>query len=537
MIQPICSSQDSVFAPPQPGCWLCTNHLLHPQPYLLKKLIVTMVIRRNNLTILLATIVVIGLAGVESFAPTTSSRCISSRRVSNKVFQQQLLPKQSTSFSTTSTSLNLVGLDDETTQKLIVLSYEKLIEAGIPAVFFIITTAWFLSQFRDKEDGPSRGGARRGGMMGSGRGRGRKGGRGMMGRGGDPYAEGRPLGPVEELYDDIYDDLSGPEEPIPPLLKLLGGGGGPGKRGGGGPNGNKNNINRPTSKLNIGIPKRQYLKVTKLNSKYDSYRYSMISATQGKALAASELRAKGFNDAFYRALGLDSNNSNNHNLGLTSAEGTALIKLERDFLSVGSELVKNVAELTREITNAAVLDEMESMGVEAGVLDAIIDAEVIWEDATSVTDAQKDFFGIGTSSEEEEQTDDKNNNNKNNNNNNKKKKDNKNKSKQAVDIQRAVKEVEAMNTEIMLLELDFIQGVVEVLGPNRADAMRTTLVGNMINGEVGILLKTLKERPLTTILSSFSGEKTNGSSVVSGGHSKKNLYVTRFPGDVSASRR
>ena len=115
---------------------------------------------------------------------------------------------------------------------------------------------------------------------------------------------------------------------------------GPGKRGGGGPNGNKNNINRPTSKLNIGIPKRQYLKVTKLNSKYDSYRYSMISATQGKALAASELRAKGFNDAFYRALGLDSNNSNNQNLGLTSAEGTALIKLERDFLSVGSELVR-----------------------------------------------------------------------------------------------------------------------------------------------------------------------------------------------------
>ena len=47
-------------------------------------------------------------------------------------------------------------------------------------------------------------------MMGSGRGRGRKGGRGMMGRGGDPYAEGRPLGPVEELYDDIYDDLLDP---------------------------------------------------------------------------------------------------------------------------------------------------------------------------------------------------------------------------------------------------------------------------------------------------------------------------------------
>merc|ERR1712127_838420 len=104
--------------------------------------------------------------------------------------------------------------------------------------------------------------------------------------------------------------------------------------------------------------------------------------------------------------------------------------------------------------------------------------------------------------------------------------------KQSTDIMKAVKELEAINTDILLLELDFIQSVVDVLGPNRADAIRTTVVGNMINGEAGMLLKTLKERPLATVLSSFNGD-------VSDGHhagQKKNLYVTRFPGDVSASQ-
>merc|ERR1712127_213359 len=104
--------------------------------------------------------------------------------------------------------------------------------------------------------------------------------------------------------------------------------------------------------------------------------------------------------------------------------------------------------------------------------------------------------------------------------------------KQSTDIMKAVKELEAINTDILLLELDFIQSVVDVLGPNRADAIRTTVVGNMINGEAGMLLKTLKERPLAAVLSSFNGD-------VSDGHhagQKKNLYVTRFPGDVTASQ-
>ena len=215
---------------------------------------------------------------------------------------------------------------------------------------------------RNGDNDGSRGGGRGGGrgmmrMMGGGnngnRGGGRMGGGGMrrgnnMARGGARGGgfnndDARPLGPVEELYDDIYDDLSGAssDNNISPLAKLFSG-----NRMGG----SNGNINGPTSKLNIGIPSKTYLKVTKLNTKYDSYRYSMIKATKGKATAARELRESGFEGAFVRAFG---------SLGdLTVEDGTALLTLERDFLMEGNELLKELADLTREITNAAVLDEV-----------------------------------------------------------------------------------------------------------------------------------------------------------------------------------
>jgi len=181
-----------------------------------------------------------------------------------------------------------------------------------------------------------------------------------------------------------------------------------------------------------------------------------------------------------------------------------------------------VAELTRAITNAAVLLEMEEMGVEAGVLDAIIDVEVVnGTDAASSTtsttnnDAKDSGMVVAANSEKED------------------KKDKPKKIEKQSDIMRAVKEVEALNTEILLLELDFIQSIVEILGANRADALRTTVVGNMLSGEAGMLLKTLKERPLATVLSALNGENHD---VDGNQNRRKNLFVTRFPGDVTASQ-
>ncbi|KAL7534110.1 hypothetical protein ACHAWF_004724 [Thalassiosira exigua] len=337
-----------------------------------------------------------------------------------------------------------------------------------------------------------------GGMMGRGGGsRGRRGRR----TGGYDDAAARPLGPVEELYDDVYDDLSGPQDDLPPLAKLFAGPKGGGRAGGLG-----GGFDRPASKLNIGIPKREYLKVTPLNAKYDAYKYSVVKATRGKAAAAAELRAKGFASALERSLGV----SGHGNLGeISAAEGTALLTLERDFLAAGAELTKEAGSLAREIANAAVLEEMEAMGVEAGVIDAVVEKNETVIDAMIVD-------GDGEAERKDEKKEAK-----------KEEKKKPRKIEKHADIVRATKEVEAINTELRLLELDFLQSVVEILGPNRADAIRTAVAGNVLDGESGTLLRALTERPLATILSSLDGGE---------GTRRKNLFVTRFPGDVTASQ-
>ena len=364
----------------------------------------------------------------------------------------------------------------------------------------------------------------------------------------DPYYSNNSqqrssLGPVEELYDDIYDDLSGSGDAnIPPFFKLLGGGSRVGGRDG------RFDNNGAISKLNIGIPKQTYLTVTKINSRIDSYRYSMIEATRGKAIAASELRNKGFMDTFVRALGITSSGSSSSSSSgiattLTQAEGTALITLERDFLLKGSELVNEVSSLMRAITNAAIVLEMEDMGIEPGSLDvSYVDAEIIAngdDKDKKLTFAQKDFFGIArTNIDTTELTTTKKDDKSHSSNSNKKATTavtvgERIKIEKQSDIMRTIKEVETINTEIMMLELDFIRSIVDILGPNRADMIRTAIVGNVIGAEVGMLLRTLKERPLSTILSSFL---LHDGGVDATNNHRKNLYVTRFPGDVTASQ-
>ena len=503
-----------------------------------------------------------GLAVVDSFfSPPTLHRhhsssttvpapSIRSPRTDYHYHSNNLEPSTTLGTLSTTTRLSAALLDEETTQKLVLLTFEKAIEAGVPSLFFIVTTWWILSMVRSSGRNESRGGSGMGMMMrGGNRNSSKRSSRGGRGNGryrgviDDPYtnnSQRRSLGPVEELYDDIYDDLSGSSDAnIPPFFKLLGGGG----RRGGWDGAFNNNNNGAISKLNIGLPKRTYLTVTKINSRIDSYRYSMIEATRGKAIAASELRNKGFMDTFVRALGITSSGSSSSSsssgiaTSLTQAEGTALITLERDFLLKGSELVNEASSLMRAITNAAIVLEMEDMGIEPGSIDAeiIVDGD----DKDKLTLAQKDFFGIAkTNIDTTELTTTKKDDKSHSSNSNKKATTavtvgERIKIEKQSDIMRTIKEVETINTEIMMLELDFIRSIVDILGPNRADMIRTAIVGNVIGAEVGMLLRTLKERPLSTILSSFllhdgGGDTTN--------NHRKNLYVTRFPGDVTASQ-
>eukprot|EP00956_Cyclotella_meneghiniana_P034017 scaffold100940_cov76-Cyclotella_meneghiniana.AAC.1 len=358
-------------------------------------------------------------------------------------------------------------LTEESSQKLVLLTFEKAIEAGVPALFFVVGALLVVKAVKgDDRSNKSKRNKR-------------KSNRGNQ----EPLV---PLGPIEQLYDDIYDDLSSPSQ-VSPFQKLLAMGSASNK-----------DFDKPTSKLNIGIP-REYLKITKLNSKYDSYRYSMIKATKGKAAAATEIREKSFENALGKALGISSSSQ----LQLTLAEGTQLLELEKNFLKEGSELLAEVAELSREITNDAVLEEMESMGVEAGDIDSKVNDTVV----DAVIEGKTTMNGENATTGE-------------------KKDSNSKKKTMQGDIMKAVKELEGINTQILLLEIDFIQSIVEVLGPNRADAIRTTLVGNMINGEAGTLLKSLKERPLAAVFSSFFNNEVG----------RKNLYVMNFPGDVTASQ-
>ncbi len=58
-----------------------------------------------------------------------------------------------TKLPTTPTQLSaLPYLDEETSQKLILLTFEKAIDAGIPALFFIVTAWWIVGLVRGGDD-------------------------------------------------------------------------------------------------------------------------------------------------------------------------------------------------------------------------------------------------------------------------------------------------------------------------------------------------------------------------------------------------
>jgi|AntRauTorckE5430_2_1112549.scaffolds.fasta_scaffold00537_9 ClpP class serine protease len=70
------------------------------------------------------------------------------------------------------------------------------------------------------------------------------------------------------------------------------------------------------------------------------------------------------------------------------------------------------------------------------------------------------------------------------------------------------------------------------MGSDRANAIRAAILGNINGGGAGVaggLIKSLQDRPLSAILKTI-GYSDDGES------SSRNLFVTDFPGDVSASQ-
>ena len=73
--------------------------------------------------------------------------------------------------------------------------------------------------------------------------------------------------------------------------------------------------------------------------------------------------------------------------------------------------------------------------------------------------------------------------------------------------------------------------MIDIMGPDRANGIRSALLGNISGGGLvtgGALLKNLQERPLSLVLQKIGYSDD--------GQSTKNLFVADFPGDVSASQ-
>lgn len=315
---------------------------------------------------------------------------------------------------------------------------QTLIANGVPAAFAILVIGFTAWQFRGRDKEMTR----------------------------QERANNTPLA---LLYDDLYGDLD--QDPLKKnRMPFAFPGGG-----------------RDKSKelpKNTGVPKQQYLKITNLNSKYDSYRYSLTAATQSKAAAAAQYRRTAWERAMGRAVAD----------GLGPAAAMRLQELERDFLAKARNLQELSEEHQAALTQATVDSELKAMGMESVYqLDpsAAANANATTANATA-TNAGALAKGKSSSSSTS------------------------NKMGDWVMVQQ----------ELQKLELDFVKQVVAAVGPEHAAAVRTALLGG---GGAGLLANLSGgERPLAALLGGGgSGDSAAG---------RKRLFVTRFPGDTTASQ-
>ena len=300
--------------------------------------------------------------------------------------------------------------------------------------------------------------------------------------------------PLSELYDDLYGDVSQQSSRNKRGFSL----GPPAKR---------------RLPKNSGIPAAQYLKVTHLNRQYDSYDYSLQAATQSKAAAAASFRQTSFQRALAKAT------SNNNILAdLPPSTLQALQQAEADLIKEGAVLVQQMQALHTKLTAVAVDDELRSMGLDTAYpLDPAVET-VDNDDNSTPTTTDDNATTTTTSSVNATQSTDKVNSNSNN-----KTKTNKKKTNVNADM----KELSKLTMDLQKLELDFIGQLVQSVGPVHGPSVRAALLGDVAarGGSAGLLLTALQERPLAAMMMGTSSSS-----------SPRRVFVTRFPGDTTASQ-
>jgi hypothetical protein len=283
-------------------------------------------------------------------------------------------------------------------------------------------------------------------------------------RDGVDFSSINPETAISELYSDLY---------------------GEGKPQRGGFGGFGGRLNK-TQRRNLGIPESEYLKITNLNERYDSYDFSLRKATKSKAYAASKYRSRSFDRALDVALAGDP---------LPAYAKNLLLEAEKNFLMKGKALISEIQTLETRLVGETIDKELERLGMDQFEVEPkdIIDAEVEFSNTTmaaKVTESSSRFAFL--------------------------KKGNKSDMLQSISkLQRELKQA----------ELDFLKDVVAAVGTKRGLGIRAALLGDVAGRGSAGLLNQLEERPLSAILSSSDGTEE-----------PKSLFIMRFPGDIQASQ-
>lgn len=258
--------------------------------------------------------------------------------------------------------------------------------------------------------------------------------------------------------------------------------------------------------LNTGIPAQQFIKVTHLNSKFDSYQFSIQSATQSKAMAASTYKQS----AFRRALVKGSLSGVN---GIPVDVLTQLQDLEQKYLAIASELTSQIQQYQTQLAEIALSDEMEeqrkqrsSAGKNTPTMDTSKHSDANTSLKTSlvsgnVTAANSSSVVVITTSA----------------------------SPTKAFLFNSLGKVQKQLQEV---NLDFIQAFIQLMGPERAESIQAALLGSP--STISSLLTTT-ERPLSQLLSLGSKHSDQQLSNNKKRDNRK-AYVMTFPGDVSASQ-
>ena len=334
----------------------------------------------------------------------------------------------------------------------------------------------------------------------------------------------------QNLYGDQLESSSSKKKRTNLLARLFRGGSGS----------SRNDPDRNKIPLNIGIPAQQYLTVTHLNQKFDSYAYSLTAATQNSAVAAAAYRkaslARILDNIPAAAMSTtSSSNSTLSSVKIPLSTWQIVQQQERDLLQQASRLLADL-QAEQTLLAAAVMDqEMQHMGLTESPYQLDPPPAPNSTTTAAATAATTTMMKVG----------------------NKNKSPKKQQQKQQPNTSQILQSIAALQKEIQELELDFIKCILAAVGPDHAATVRTALLGNLAVRGTGSLLRDLQDRPLNLVLSSSSASSvaTNATATTTTADAasasatdtpptsnnnnniqKKKLFVTRFPGDATASQ-